>query len=375
MSTPPAPSPTPSPTPAPIVTTFLFGSYGNTANQVAAGNALTAGSPSGALYTAMGGLVARSTASVPAALRQLAGDIRPSLRAAAIEDSRIVRDILLDQMGRASEGVALWGAGFAGYGRMAGNQANLHHDSDGFLAGLDMPLLAGVRLGVEGGFESGSARTPGRLSTASGDGGHVGGYAAWRQGRLHFDLGGDYAFGSDKINRALPLLSLTAAGSQDRQTDQVFADLGYRFSLDGASLEPHAGIAHIAATTGAFAETGGIAALSGQEKNDSTTYASLGMRANLAEMAMGWGTSLSPRIDLGWQHALAPFTPYQTVTFADAGTSFEVLGTPLVEDAGTLQAGFDLKLGGTAALFVSYDGSFSSTVESHAIRGGLNWRF
>ncbi|HEX4637780.1 MAG TPA: hypothetical protein VH189_16475 [Rhizomicrobium sp.] len=59
----------------------------------------------------------------------------------------------------------------------------------------------------------------------------------------------------------------------------------------------------------------------------------------------------------------------------DAGTSFQILGTPLVDDAGTVQAGFDFKVGRSATLFVSYDGSFSSTVESHALRGGLNWRF
>jgi uncharacterized protein with beta-barrel porin domain len=52
-----------------------------------------------------------------------------------------------------------------------------------------------------------------------------------------------------------------------------------------------------------------------------------------------------------------------------------VLGSPLVEDAGVVQAGFELKAGGAATLFVSYDGSFSSTVESQGFHGGLNWRF
>jgi len=263
----------------------------------------------------------------------------------------------------------------AGYGRLSGNAENLHHDSAGFLAGEDMPVLPAVRLGIEGGYTANTARTPGRLSTASGDSGHVGGYAVWTEGLLRIDIGGDLGFGSVRIGRAVPQLGLTSSSSQDQESDQAFADLGYRVALDSVTLEPHAGIAHVAASSGAFAETGSIAALSGNEKSDSASFTMLGVRANVAELPLGWGMVLSPRLDLGWQHALAPVTPYQTVSLTNAVTSFQVLGTPLVEDAGTIQAGFELTAGRGVGLFVSYDGSLSYTVESHAFRGGLDWRF
>ncbi len=150
---------------------------------------------------------------------------------------------------------------------------------------------------------------------------------------------------------------------------------GYRIALDGAALEPHAGLAHIIATGGAFAETGGIASLSGNEKSDSATYALLGLRANLADMALGDDMALSPRLDLGWQHAVAGLTPSQMVSYANSGTSFSVLDMPLAPDAAALQAGFDLRLSPSAVLSQSYDGSFSSTVKNHAFSGGLSWRF
>jgi outer membrane autotransporter protein len=358
------------------VSNYMFGGYGTTPNQIAAANALTAASSSGALYTAMGALVGSSVASVPATLGQLAGDIRPSLRAAAIEDSRSVRDALLDHMDHAG-GTTLWGTAFAGYGRLAsdGNAANLHHDSAGFLAGADMSLSSAVTLGVDGGYTSNSARTPGSLSTASGDSGHVGAYAAWSLSNIHLDIGGDYGFGSVTIDRAVPQLGVGASGNQDQQTGQVFADLGYRFALGGAVLEPHAGLAHITATGGAFAETGSTAALSGGEKSDSVTYSMLGLRAGMADLALASDLTLSPRLDLGWQHALSVLTPYQTVSYVNAGTSFLVLGTPLAEDAAALQAGVDLKAGHSATLSLFYDRSFSSRVENHAFRGTLNWRF
>ena len=309
---------------------------------------------------------------------QLAGDIRPSLRAAAIEDSRAVRDTLLDHMDHVGHGISLWGMGLAGYGRLAsdGNAANLHHDSAGFLAGADMPVLPAVTLGIDAGYTVNSARTPASLSTASGDSGHVGGYAVWSLDDIRLDIGGDYAFGHVTINRAVPSLSATTTSRQDQETGQVFADLGYRFSLERVQLEPHAQIAHITATGGAFAETGStVAALSGSEKSDSASYTLLGLRANTADLEVGDGMTLSPRLDLGWQHALAVLTPYQTVSIANTGTSLLVLGTPLAANAAALQAGFDVKVGRSLMLSVSYDGSFSSTVENHAFRGGLTWSF
>lgn len=173
----------------------------------------------------------------------------------------------------------------------------------------------------------------------------------------------------------MPQIAVATTASQDQETSQVFADLGYHIGLGDAGFEPHAGIAHITATGGAFAETGSIAALSGNEKSDSATYTLLGLRTNLADLALGADMALSPRLDLGWQHALAGATPYQLVSFVNAGTGFQVLGTPLARDAAALQAGFDLKVGASSTLSLSYDGSFSSTVENHEIRGALSWRF
>jgi outer membrane autotransporter protein len=347
------------------------------ANQLAAANALMAAGSSSTLFNSVEALTVANSASVPGALGQLAGDIRPSLRAAAIEDSRTVRDALLDHMDHGGDGISLWGMGLAGYGGIAsdGNAASLHHVSAGFLAGADMPVLSAVTLGVEAGYTVNSAHTPASLSTASGNSGHVGAYAVWSPGDVQLDIGGDYGFGSVTINRAIPQLGLATTASQDQQTGQVFADLGYRFTLERVQLEPHAQIAHVTATGGAFAETGNAAALTGNEKSDSATYSLLDLRANTADFALGHEMTLSPRLDLGWQHVLSVLTPYQTVSFANSGTSFLVLGTPLAHDAAAVQAGFDFKLGHSLMLSMSYDGSFSSTVENHAFRGGLSWRY
>jgi outer membrane autotransporter protein len=355
--------------------TYLFGSYGKTQDQIAAGDALTAGSPTGALYTATGALVTANTAAVSDALGQFAGDIRPSLRAAAVEDSRIIRDTLLDHMNSGGEGTAVWGAGFGGYGSIAtdGNAEGLHHDSAGFLAGADFDVLPGLRLGVAAGYISSRARTASRLSTASGDAGHVGAYADWRSGDFSVDAGGEYGFGTVRVARAVAPLGFANSGSQDQEAGQIFADAGYRIAQGSAVLQPHATLAHVIASSGAFAENGDVSALSGNDASDSQTYAILGLRGAIPGLKLD-DMDLTPRLDVGWQHALTQFTPRQTVTLADANQSFLVLGAPLTRDAANIQAGFDLTLG-AATLFVAYDGSFAATNESHAFRGGFNWQF
>jgi len=139
-------------------------------------------------------------------------------------------------------------------------------------------------------------------------------------------------------------------------------------------VEPYIDLAHVAATTGSFAETGGNAALSGASKTESQTYATLGLRASLAELTLE-GVGFTPRIDLGWQHALGSFRPGQVVSFQSLSQSFTVLGVPLSEDAAAARVGFDLAVAQAAILSFDYDGSFSSRVQNNAIRASLSWRF
>jgi uncharacterized protein with beta-barrel porin domain len=123
-----------------------------------------------------------------------------------------------------------------------------------------------------------------------------------------------------------------------------------------------------------FTETGGIAALSGAPASDSETFATLGLRHTVGD-PMTWGdASVTPHIDLGWQHALQKLTPAQSVTFQSTGQSFLVLGVPLSNDAAKVQAGIEVKEG-PATLFLNYDGEFANRVTENGISGGIDWQF
>jgi fibronectin-binding autotransporter adhesin len=361
-----------------VTSSFLFGSYGTTANQIAAGNALAAGANTGALYTAMGNQVAINRARIPAALGQLAGELHASLRGAAIQDSRLLRNGVLRHLEGTADGVQVWGDAFGGYGEQdgTGNAAAVHHNMAGVIIGADAGLAPGLRGGLAAAVTSQKVNVPDALSTASGGATHVLGYVSWNSGPMVLDLGGDYGWGANQIRRQIAVLSESETAHQSSQLGQVFGKFGYHFvGEDGWSAEPYAGLAYVAATTGAFAEAGGVGALSGASHTDHEIHSSLGVRGSWSDLQLDEGVSLTPRLDVAWHHAFNTLTPSQVLGFTSTGQSFSVLGVPLGKDAAEVQAGFDLKVSPDIILSLGYDGELGARDKSHAVQGGLSWSF
>jgi fibronectin-binding autotransporter adhesin len=361
-----------------VSNSFLFGTYGVTANQVAAGNALAAASPGNALYVALGNVVGTNTAGVAPALGQLSGEIHASLRGALIQDGRVIRDTILMRAEATNEDAVVWGSAFGGYGEQngMGNASAVHHNMTGGMIGVDTGLAPDVRGGIAAAFTAQKVNVPGALSTATGSATHVLGYASWSSDPVVLDLGGDYGWGANQIRRQISVLSESDTAHQSNQLGQVFGTLSYHLSGEGGwSAAPYVGIAYVAATTGAFAEMGGVGALSGASHTDHVTYSSLGMRGSLGELPLYEDVSLTPRLDMAWQHALNVLTPGQLVNFASAGQSFTVLGVPLDDNAAGIQAGFDLKVAPGMILSLGYDGELGARDTSHAVRGGFSWAF
>jgi len=357
-----------------LVRPDLLATVATTTNQTSIGSAIAASSGSAVLTV----LAPQSDAAVRTGFNQLSGDIHASLRSAAVEDSRIIRDTVLDHLGKTSDSMTVWGAGFGGYGSIStdGNASGLHHDMAGFIAGADMPLGQGFRLGLAGAYTSNNASVTGKASTASGNSGHVVAYGGWSDGKIDLKLGGDFGFGHVNVTRSLAAFTQTNTDRQNQRLAQVFGDAGYKFETSRAMVEPYVGIASISARTGAFAETGGSTALSGGSRTDTQTYSTVGMRASLAPMSLGESVgAITPHVDMGWQHAFKTFRPGQVETIAGLSQSFTVLGAPLASDAAAVRAGFDIALTPEAVLSLDYDGSFASRVQNNAVRGSLAWRF
>ena len=343
-------------TPA-VINTFLFNTYGRTPNQIAAGAALTANASSAPLYVALGAVVQNNVAAVPATLGQLAGDIHASIRSAAIEDSRVIRDTVLNRLDAAA-GTNVWGTVFGGYGSIAtdNNADALHHDASGAIVGADMAVTDNLRLGGAFAYSSANASTLGKFSAAKGKIAHLMAYAGYQEDALDLKAGATYDFGNLRIARNIANLNYSETDGQTQKGAQIFASGGWKFSTDAAMVEPYAQIAAISATSGAFAESGSIGALSGSAKTDSETYSTLGLKASLANLTLGDDMAILPKIDLGWQNV---------------NQSFPVLGLPLSTDAAAVQIGFDLTVAPGVTVNAGYDGSFSSRVQNNALRLSL----
>jgi hypothetical protein len=64
-----------------------------------------------------------------------------------------------------------------------------------------------------------------------------------------------HGFGSNLVIRYVTALSETDRDHQTSHAAQVFGDLSYKVEADGWMVEPHADLAWVSATTGAFTET------------------------------------------------------------------------------------------------------------------------
>ncbi len=342
-----------------------------TVNQAGVGAAISA-DPGSALFAAVAPL---GNAQMPSVLASLSGEIHASVRSAAIEDGRILRQSVLDELtADPQSATAVWGSLFASSGHIDSdrNAASVNHTNGGGIVGIDTMLGGGLRAGVAGAYSSHSVSVVDRASHASGTSGHVLAYAGWSDAALHLRAGVDFGWGGDDILRNVGQLAETNASHQNLSTAQIFGEAGYSFQTGLGTLEPYAQIAWLEARSGSFAETGGaLSSLRGGAASNAVAYGGFGLRARFRAFDLGDGMNLTPHLELGLQHAFNTFLPSQTL-LVGAG-SFLASGVPLPGDAATVGAGIDLALSPAARLSIGYDGTLASQAQNHAVRAQIRW--
>ncbi|HEY4942180.1 MAG TPA: autotransporter-associated beta strand repeat-containing protein [Rhizomicrobium sp.] len=372
--------------------TVDFTNLGLTPNELAAGGGVNAGTFNSDLYKAF--LNQPSTAFIPAALDALSGEIHPTMRTALLEDSRNIRQAILDRLRQSNSGamglrgqndarpltdsVTMWLRVFSNWGQADTdhNAGTAERNYSGIVAGIDTSVVGALRLGFAGGYSHSDVTVTSRASKARAGGGHIAAYAGWNDGALALRAGAEYAWGNATVTRTVQFPGfLNNTSDVERQhSTQAFAEAGYALTMDPIALEPFAGFAWVNASTGAFHETGGIAALAGNSTGNAVTYSNLGLRLATAPMGSD-AFAITPRLTLAWQHAFGAVLPGQSVTFQSTNQSFLVLGVPLDRDALATQLGVDIQLTPAGHLGLGYEGVLSSRVRSHAIRADLSWTF
>jgi outer membrane autotransporter protein len=356
-----------------------FASVGGTPNQRSAGagvESLGAGQP---VWDAV---VRLDAPGARIAFDQLSGEIHASAKTALIEDSRFVREAAVDRLrsGLNSDGheSVAWARFFGSWGRVSGdgNAAELDRSTGGFFAGADARLSGDWRGGVLAGYSRGNFDTDDRRSSGDSDNYHLGLYAGTQWGRLGLRVGAAYTWHDLSTSRVVGFQGFTEGlrGDYHANTTQVFGELGYGIDAGAAKLEPFANLAHVTLHTDGFTERGGAAALAGRSGNESTTFATLGLRVSSRGFELG-GMKASATGSLGWRHAFGDVTPYSALRFAGAGNAFGIAGVPIAKDAAALDAGLEFSIGKNATLGLSYNGQFGSGLRDHGGRVDLRMKF
>lgn len=313
-------------------------------------------------------LLLPTDAAAQAAFDQLSGEIHPSARNAMVEDSRLVRNAVLDRLADGETGGALWGRLFSTSGVSDGdyNAAELDRDAKGGVIGLDRSI-GPVTIGIAAGWTDTKLRVGSRNSSGSIEDIHGMVYAGARFGGFGLRGGVGYARTSTETTRRIAFQGFSASPTADYNGSvlQGFVELGYRVPLGGGYIEPFAGLTAIRAKTDAFTEAGGPAALSGAAMSEKTMASTLGARFETSRFG-----PFSLRGTIGWRHGWGDLEPVGRHAFA-GGTPFTVLGTTSSKDSGVFNVEARFPLSSNATLSVGYDGVLGSGTADHAITGGL----
>ena len=311
-------------------------------------------------------LVQRLTAlfpdQAPSALDQLSGELHASTQAVLVENSRVLRQAVLDRQRRApdprlagphAENRGAWVQLPRQSGQLGGDNgtARAAHSTAGLLVGFDHQLEQGTRLGVV----AGSGRTDvkaGSRGKASVDSYQLGIHAGhtWDA----FGLYGGIAYAQHEIETkrrvSFPGMENRVWAKYASRTVQTFAEANYRFNHDAWDWQPYVQLANVQQRSEGFNERGGIAALRGKASKDSVNLATGGVRVNLdlgkAQIGPSW---LSVRGGLAYTHASGDLQPTAKAAW-DGGRVMSVSGAPLDRQSTRVELGATARLSRDSAL-------------------------
>jgi outer membrane autotransporter protein len=325
---------------------------------------------------------------------QLSGELHASVKSAAMEDSRIVRDIVLDRVRHSLGGIGtsqhtqsnatdsgtVWAQayGIRGEADGDGNATGTKRHTRGVLAGVERRIGASARAGVYGGVGHGEVDARSGRGHAGGDAWHLGVYGGAQWGALGLRGGAGTSRQSlDTLRQvAVPGLVDSLNARYSLRTLQAFGELGWRIDAGAdTAFEPFASLAHVDVRGGSFAEQGlgSGAALSGRSSGMHSSFATVGLRAE-TRVSLG-GVQARLRGSAGWRKVVGGDTdPGADLAFYGL-SRFNVQGTPIARQAFVVDAGIDVQLRRDLSLGLSYTGQSGGGSRVHGAKVDLVWKF
>ena len=278
--------------------------------------------------------------------------------------------------------VTAWGEAFGDFGHDAAdrNGAGLDRKLGGFIVGYDAPLRglgAPYRIGVAGGYTNNAFTGTGSGGTgSSGTFESVFGsiYGGARYGAIDVRAGATVAGNSVNATRTIAFSGTNEGerSSYGGNTEQIFGEVGYRFSGTTWVIEPIANAAYTHVHQDSFHERGGAAALFGFSQDSDVGATTLGARSEIAPFV---GVPLGARAFLGWRHAFGDIDPATRLAFEASSIPFTSQGAAVDRDALASEIGLDWRYSGALTLGLAYTGQVGERDSDNGLKGRMEYKF
>jgi len=339
------------------------------------------------------------------AFEQLSGSWAASVHASLLEDSRFLRQAVLDSAALewapgAAPGLAFKGTGVAAsrpgsgpfaWGRVfyssgdravkAGTPAD-ERTVHGVVVGASRPLGPDWSAGAFFGGQNSRLRRSRGLADAGVEGVHAGLSLAGRGGRMRFAAGAAHTWNTIRSRRHLSAGGLQGflSSRYDARTVQLFAEISPvpprgAAPEAGTWLEPFARLAWVRTRTFGFSEEGGDAALDVLPASRSVFFSTLGLRLFHTIRTADGAAGVQARA--GWVHAAGAVRSLGAQSFAGGMRQivFESEGQPLARNAWLLELSATARRSNGLDLEIGYAGQFSAGRQDHGARLSLKKAF
>ena len=336
------------------------------------------------------------------AYQQLGGAWLASVQSGLLEDSRFVREAVLNELaqgrcagafGRATpvaqgERACAWARAFHA-DRSRPGRNGVWGDSrsvQGVFAGAQHRVAPNVWLGgmVGGQFARMNQAGGGTGTSARADTLHFGLNVAWHRNRVSTVAGLAYSRHSVHTNRVVSAgpLQDQLTGATSAHTVQVFGEAAWhawesawlpaKWGRAKYAVSPFVRMAGVQLRGGSFTEEGGAAALAVSPSRHSVWYSQLGVRGQ-ARIETPTGAALA-RLTLAWRHAGGNIqvASSQSFKYSRSQAVFTSNGLPVLENALHVALSVAGQVSRTATLALGYSGVYGVGVQDHGVQ--LNWR-
>ncbi len=317
-----------------------------------------------------------------AAFNQLSGNWTASVRSGLLEDSRFVREAVLQNAGKAPS----WSHAFYSLAARAseGGTPADERDIAGLVMGMERPIGANVKLGGFFGAQHSHSWRRQAMADAKVQSMHVGLDLAVRLQHMDVTLGMARTWHKINSHRKIGMAGLHDAlsGNYGARTLQWFGEVvapirwfAKVLAAPSLSMSPFARLAWVQARSDGFVESGGAAAARVLPARQSLLFSTLGLRAvHNVETPSG---SARLQGQLAWHHAGGDVRAFSRQSFRDSArqTVFASEGLPVARRAWSLDLSMQADLTKAVSLGVAYSGRYAPGRRDHGARANLRWVF